>query len=121
MAKQKYYVVWAGRQPGIYTNWEDCKTQTDGFEQARFKAFMNRSEAERAYREGWQKYWGKGNEKRKEISGNKSNVKSSPLLSDEIDYDSISVDVGTRGNPVPVEYQRVYTRTTEVSISNGHI
>lgn len=38
-----------------------------------------------------------------------------------IDYDSISVDVGTRGNPGPVEYKGVDTRTGEVIFSCGPI
>ncbi|GAB3807604.1 ribonuclease H [Virgibacillus kimchii] len=121
MAKQKYYVVWAGRKPGIYTNWEDCKEQTDGYNQAKFKSFTSREQAEKAYREGWQQFWGKGNGKKAEkaVSNKKSNT--SPMFEDEIDYDSISVDVGTRGNPGPVEYQGVDTRTGEVIFSHGPI
>jgi ribonuclease HI len=42
-------------------------------------------------------------------------------LEDEasIDYDSISVDVGTRGNPGPVEYKGVDTQTGEILILCG--
>src|SRR5699024_10217600 len=40
---------------------------------------------------------------------------------EEIDYNSISVDVGTRGNPGPVEYQGVDTQTGEVIFSYGPI
>lgn len=121
MAKQKYYVVWTGRKPGIYTNWEDCKAQTDGFNQAKFKAFTSREQAEKAYREGWQQYWGKANKqsKGKPESQYDSNL-SSPYETD-IDYDSISVDVGTHGNPGPVEYQGVDTRTGKVIFSYGPI
>ena len=25
MAKQKYYVVWKGVNPGVYTSWTDCQ------------------------------------------------------------------------------------------------
>ena len=28
MKKEKYYVVWAGVSPGIYTSWTDCQLQT---------------------------------------------------------------------------------------------
>lgn len=27
----KYYAVRAGKTPGVYTNWEDCKNNTYGF------------------------------------------------------------------------------------------
>lgn len=116
MAKQKYYVVWAGREPGIYTSWAECQHQTKGFNQAKFKSYTSREQAEKAFKEGWKKHWGQG--------GSNSSAKSKRFVSEtpaEIDYDSISVDVGTRGNPGPVEYQGVDTRTGEVIFSYGPI
>jgi ribonuclease HI len=32
MAKKKFYVVWKGIKPGIYSSWDDCKAQVSGFE-----------------------------------------------------------------------------------------
>ena len=50
MAKApKFYVVWRGRKPGIYTTWDDCRAQTDGFPNARFKSFPTKGQAEQAY------------------------------------------------------------------------
>lgn len=43
--KEKYYVVWAGKEPGIYTNWTQCKAQVEGFNGAKFKKFSSLSEA----------------------------------------------------------------------------
>ena len=37
--KQKWYVVWKGRQPGIYTSWADCEAQIKGFSGAQFKGY----------------------------------------------------------------------------------
>ena len=51
-AKQKYYVVWQGREPGIYLTWEECKAQVHGAEGARYKSFPTMEEAEKAYAEG---------------------------------------------------------------------
>ncbi|MGO1297038.1 MAG: ribonuclease H1 domain-containing protein [Vibrio sp.] len=48
MAK-KYYVVWTGRQSGIYTTWDQCKQQVDGFTGAKFKSFPSLAEAEAAF------------------------------------------------------------------------
>lgn len=45
----KYYVVWAGRKPGIYGDWDSCRAQVDKFPGARFKSFGSRSEADAAY------------------------------------------------------------------------
>ena len=44
MAK-KFYAVKNGHIPGIYTSWEDCKKQTDGFSGAVFKGFLTQEEA----------------------------------------------------------------------------
>ena len=41
--KEKYYVVWAGKEPGIYTNWDQCKAQVEGFNGAKFKKFASLS------------------------------------------------------------------------------
>ncbi|EFR30962.1 viroplasmin family protein [Eremococcus coleocola] len=46
MAKQKYYAVRKGRQPGIYRTWADCQKQTSGFPGAVFKSFPSQAEAE---------------------------------------------------------------------------
>ena len=48
MKKEKYYVVWAGVSPGIYTSWTDCQLQTKGYEGAKYKSFESREEAEKA-------------------------------------------------------------------------
>jgi ribonuclease HI len=46
----KYYVVWSGRKPGIYADWDSCKAQVDKFPGARFKSFSNRADAESAFK-----------------------------------------------------------------------
>lgn len=115
MAKQqKYYVVWTGKTPGIYTSWEECKRQVDGYPQARYKSFPSRKEAEAALKAGAGKSWGS----RKSAAKAVAKASGSPP---EIDYDSLSVDVGTRGNPGPVEYKGVDTRTGEILFYVGPI
>jgi ribonuclease HI len=51
MAK-KFYVVWTGRTPGIFTDWPTCKRSVDGFNGARYKSFASRAEAEAAFAGG---------------------------------------------------------------------
>ena len=46
--KQKYYVVWQGRQPGIYTDWDTCREQVQGVQGAQYKSFDTLAEAEAA-------------------------------------------------------------------------
>lgn len=48
MAK-KFYVVWAGRETGIFTDWASCKKSIDKFSGARYKSFPSRAEAEGAF------------------------------------------------------------------------
>ncbi|MFT7558600.1 MAG: ribonuclease HI [Flavobacteriales bacterium] len=48
MAK-KYYVVWQGHKPGIYTDWATCSKQVAKYSGARYKSFPNLAEAEAAY------------------------------------------------------------------------
>lgn len=48
MAK-KFYVVWQGRTPGIYTDWNSCKKQVDKFAGAKYKSFPSQAEAEQAF------------------------------------------------------------------------
>lgn len=45
----KFYVVWSGRCPGVYTTWVDCQKQISGFNKARFKSYKTREQAEAAY------------------------------------------------------------------------
>lgn len=47
MNKEKFYVVWSGVNPGIYTSWTDCQLQTKGYEGAKYKSFETREEAEK--------------------------------------------------------------------------
>ncbi|MFC4303200.1 ribonuclease H [Cohnella boryungensis] len=125
MAKQKYYVVWSGRKPGIYATWAECQEQINKFDEAKFKSYETKAGAEQAYREGWKKHWGSG--KTAGDGAGKGSARSFKPSSagiaaeDEIDYDSISVDVGTSGNPGPVEYKGVDTRTGEVLFAVGPI
>lgn len=49
MAK-KFYVVWEGRERGIFTDWNTCKKQVEKFAGAKFKSFESREEAEAAFR-----------------------------------------------------------------------
>lgn len=104
MAKQKYYVVWKGRKPGIYKTWAECERQTKGFQGASFKSFPTLAEAEQAYKQG--------GFSSSSAAGKSSNAASSSS-SLPIDENSISVDAACSGNPGMMEYQGVDTKTGE--------
>ncbi|MFC0471167.1 ribonuclease H [Halalkalibacter kiskunsagensis] len=112
MAKKKYYVVWKGRKPGIYSTWLECEAQVKGYTGARFKSFPSKEEADAAFTGG--------------TSSNKLKSKTKPKPSthettEEVDWNSISVDVGCRGNPGIVEYKGVDTKTGEILFAHDEI
>ncbi len=98
MAKQKYYVVWQGVTPGVYSSWEECKAQVSGFENARYKSFGTLEEAETAFNENPWKYIGKA----------KVNSPMVPLSDEKFLKESIAVDAACSGNPGAMEYRGVF-------------
>lgn len=105
MAKKRYYVVWNGIEPGIYTQWEDCQAQIKGVKQALYKAFDTLAEAERAYASSPMQYIG---------HGAKGDEKKAPeALPPEIIRNAIAVDAACSGNPGMMEYRGVYIGTGE--------
>ena len=103
MAKNKFYVVWNGVHPGVYDNWEDCKLQVTGYENARYKSFETLGQAREAYEKGIAAY-------------RKSAVKKPVALPEDKSVvafirESIAVDASCMGNPGDMEYRGVYTAT----------
>ena len=96
MPKQKYYVVWQGRKPGIFTSWAECEKQVKGFAAAQFKAFDSLKEAESAYQSNYEAYKGKPASQGK---WREASVK--PILP------SICVDAACNGSPGKLEYRGV--------------
>jgi ribonuclease HI len=68
MAKNKFYVVWEGRTKGVYTNWEACKRQVDGFEGAKYKSFPTEKEANSAFRKNYWEVVGTGTTTQKALA-----------------------------------------------------
>ena len=46
----KVYVVWEGREPGVYESWDDCLEQVNGYPGAKYKSFNSMEAAVEAYR-----------------------------------------------------------------------
>ncbi|MGH7874646.1 MAG: viroplasmin family protein [Candidatus Binatia bacterium] len=49
---QKFYVVWSGRQTGVFTDWATTQRAVEKYAGARFKSFPTRAEAEQAFARG---------------------------------------------------------------------
>lgn len=97
MAKNRFYVVWQGRNPGVYSRWEDCKKEIEGSKGAKYKGFPDRTSAERAFMEGPDNYWGKEITPMMDLSM----VKEKPVSP------AVAVDAACSGNPGKMEYQGV--------------
>ena len=95
--KQKFYVVWQGVTPGVYRSWDECKAQTYGFENARYKAFNSEEEAQKAFSENPWKHLNTGKKKPTPFSSSANIIK-----------DSLAVDAACSGNPGKMEYRGVY-------------
>ncbi len=112
MAKKKihYYVVWNGKVPGVYSEWEECEKQVKGVAQAKFKGFETREEAEKAFADGFEPYIAKKGAKKAEPA--KGKVESAPV---KPIYPALAVDAACSGNPGVLEFRGVIADTgTEV-------
>jgi ribonuclease HI len=111
MPKQKYYVVWLGRQPGVYQTWAECQQQVAGYPGAKYKSFPRRDEAERAFAGEFADYIGAG---AKEVPLPSENLAAAGVI-----LDSVSADAACSGNPGDLEYRAVDTRTREELFHRG--
>ncbi len=112
MSKKKFYVVWNGRKKGIYTSWNVCKKQIDGFESAQYKSFTDLKEAEIAFSKKYEDYKGK-NTKKPTLSSSEKETYGRPNL------ESISVDAACSGNPGKMEYRGVLTHNKQEIFLKG--
>jgi ribonuclease HI len=99
---KKYYVVWKGRETGIFSTWPKCKSLVDGFAGARYKSFPTLAEAESAF--GGSSTNTAASKAAKGASKPKK-VKAAPLTQQQIDAMEYQVKIFTDGacDPNPGE------------------
>ncbi|MDE6610966.1 MAG: ribonuclease H family protein, partial [Muribaculaceae bacterium] len=109
--KNRYYVVWAGLEPGVYDSWQECQLQVTGFKGARYKSYPSRDEAVAAYR----------GDPREELGLIKSILTHAPkavaptgetgpahwISLPGVRPEAIAVDGACAGNPGRMEYRAV--------------
>ena len=103
--RNKFYVVWKGRQPGIYKSWAECAAQVSGYPEAKFKSFATETAARQAFAGDWRDHIG-------------LKPVDHPLPA-EVRVDSISVDAACDGSPGNLEYRGVDTKTGKVIFHVG--
>ena len=104
MAKEKFYVVWEGVTPGVYTSWTDCQLQIKGYEGAKYKSFDTREEAERALTSSPYAYIGKNAKKKSEAARTGSDTLPASVIDNSLAVDaawtlSDGISGSARGKP----------------------
>lgn len=124
MAKKKYYVVFQGRNPGVYDDWADALEQVENFPGASYKGYSNAAEAAEALRKSL------GMTDSSDLVNllasdphreNKTGAKCGAACErhPEIDADAWAVDASCLGNPGKMEYQGVEVATGKVLFRIG--
>lgn len=107
---KKYYVVWSGREPGVYDDLQDALDQVEDYPGASFKSYESAEAAAIAYRKG------SARTESQEVgelllSAQRKNMpaagKPDYMNNPEIDLNGWAVDAACSGNPGRMEYRGV--------------
>ena len=98
MAK-KYYVVWQGRETGIFLDWATCKKQIDKFAGAKYKSFKSRKEAEAAFSGNSSAFMGKAKTKPRKFTGKGLKTYTAEEVDGFSAHTKIFTDGGCEPNP----------------------
>ena len=116
MAKQKakFYVVWQGREAGIYDSWAACEAQVKGVA-AKYKGFATRAEAEAAFAANPEEYISTSHSSRCERPiATKVASNNPPFLGGAgggLILPALAVDAACSGNPGLMEFRGVIADT----------
>lgn len=115
MKKQKYYVVWYGLKPGIYSSWTDCLLQIKGIKGATYKSFDTLDDAQKAFNSCPTDYISKQPENQ-----SVSMIKQG-IYPKEVEPNSLAVDAACSGNPGKMEYRGVHIASKQEIFHFGPI
>ena len=117
--KPKFYAVWYGNPPGLYTSWEACQKAIKGISGAQYKSYPSRAAAQRAL-DGSYKAAVEDGKKQSSHSRGKSELSPAERARiGEPNLYSIAVDAASSGNPGRMEYQGVDTQTGKLLFHQG--
>ena len=111
--KKKYYTVWKGHHVGVFESWDDCKAQIKNFQGAQYKSFASFETAKTALKGNYKDYIGKNKKFNSELSEAQLKKFGQP------NYNSISVDAASSGNPGKMEYRGVDTKSKKQLFHQG--
>ena len=105
MKKNKFYVVWVGNKTGIFKSWVDCQLAVKNYKGSKYKSFIEKDKAEKAFLEGYETYYNK-----RKCSHYNESIPTN---------NAICVDAASSGNPGIMEYQGVDILTKKVLFKMG--
>ena len=111
--KKKYYTVWKGHHTGVFETWDDCKAQIKDFQGAQYKSFSSFEAAKKALKGNYKDYIGKNKKFKSELTNEQLKKIGQP------NYNSISVDAASSGNPGKMEYRGVDTKSKKELFKQG--
>ena len=100
MGTKKYYVVWEGKETGVFSSWNIVKKLVQGYEGAKYKSFVSKVEADKAIKKNFSDYKGKIT-KKIALSADEKATYGVPVKN------SLTVDAACSGNPGKMEYRGV--------------
>ena len=112
MAKKKYYVVWKGKETGVFSSWDKAKKLVQGFDGAQYKAFADKAEATKAFKKKYADYKGKSTKKPVLSAAEKAKY-GTPI------QNSLTVDAACSGNPGKMEYRGVLNHNKKEVFKKG--
>ena len=105
MKKNKFYVVWVGNKTGVFKSWVECQLAVKNYKGSKYKSFVEKDKAEKAFMEGYEAYYNK-----KKYSHYNESIPEN---------NAICVDAASSGNPGIMEYQGVDILTKKVLFKMG--
>ncbi|MBT5289449.1 MAG: ribonuclease H [Flavobacterium sp.] len=112
MGTKKYYVVWEGKETGVFSSWDTVKKLVQGYEGAKYKSFVSKTEADKAIKKDFSDYKGKST-KKIVLSADEKATYGIPIKN------SLTVDAACSGNPGKMEYRGVLNHNKQEVFKMG--
>ena len=107
-SKTRFYVVWQGRESGIYDSWSACETQVKGVS-AKYKGFATLAEAEQAFAANPEDYITSKSTSKGDLPATGTLI--ADLQEIPIHLPALAVDAACSGNPGLMEFRGVVADT----------
>jgi ribonuclease HI len=113
--KPKFYVVWEGKKPGVYTQWAECQASIQGFSNAKYMSFPTLAGAQAAYEDGHAGHWGQKEKKKSKIELTPEQLAAVGMPRE----DALCVDAACNAQTQVMEYRGVWYEDRAVYFSAG--